>query len=134
MHKIRFKLLLILLVTVTLNVKASPVPDIYDEISNAIRSGDAKQVSAFFGSTVDLTIISQEDMYSKAQAEIMLKEFFAKNPVKTFSIVHKGSSKDGILFTVGNYISTNGNTYRTSIVLKSSQGKYIIQQLRFEKQ
>jgi hypothetical protein len=64
----------------------------------------------------------------------MLREFFSKNALKSFSIVHKGSSKEGILFTVGNYVSENGNTFRTSIVLKSTQGKYIIQQLRFENQ
>ena len=115
-------------------MKGAPMVDINDDISTAIRSGDARQIASFFNTSVDLTIMSQEDVYSKAQAESLVRDFFSKNPVKSFTIVHKGSSKDGILFMVGNYVSANGKTFRTSIVMKSTQGKYLVQELRFENQ
>lgn len=127
MRKIKF-IILFLLAAVT--VKA----EVYDDIASAIRSGDAKQVAAYFSSSIDLAVLSQEDVYSKAQGEFMVKDFFSKNPPKSFTIVHKGSSKDGILFMVGTYVSSNGKSFRTSIVLKNSQGKYSIQELRFENQ
>ena len=127
MRKIKF---IVLFLLVAVAAKA----DIYDDISSAVRSGDAKQDSAYFSSSIDLTVLNQEDVYSKAQGEFMVKDFFTKNPPKSFNCVHKGSSKDGILFMVGNYISTNGKSFRTSVVLKSSQGKYSIQELRFENQ
>jgi hypothetical protein len=108
--------------------------DIYDDISSAIRSGDAKQVASYFGNSVDLTLINQEDVYSKAQAELLVKDFFSRNSPKTFAIVHKGSSREGTLFAIGSLVTSSGKTFRTSFTLKMMQGKYIIQELRFEPQ
>ncbi len=108
--------------------------DTYDEIASAIRSGDAKQVATYFNPKVDLTIANQEDMYSKAQAELLVKDFFSKNQPKTFTLVHKGSSKEGTLFAVGTLTCANGKTFRTSFVIKTVQGKNMIQELRLESQ
>jgi hypothetical protein len=108
--------------------------DIYEDISNALRSGDAKQVSTFFGNTLDLTIGDQEDVYSKAQAELILRDFFSKNTPKSFVVMHKGSSKEGTLYAIGTLVSTSGKSFRTSFYLKSNAGKYILQELRIEPQ
>jgi len=108
--------------------------DIYDEIANAIRSGDSKQIAMYFGNSIDLTIMNQEDVYSKAQAELIVKDFLYKNSPKTFSILHKGSSKEGTLYAIGNLVTLNGKTFRTSFFVKMGAGKYIIQELRFESQ
>jgi hypothetical protein len=106
--------------------------DINDDISNAIRSGDAKVVATYFNTTIDLTLISQEDVYSKTQGEQLLKDFFTKNPPKSFSLDHKGSSREGTLFSIGTFVSSNGKTFRVSFTLKMLQGRYTIQELRFE--
>ena len=108
--------------------------DVYDELANAIRTGDAHQVATFFDAKVDLALPSQEDVYSKAQAELLIKDFFIKNPPKTFTLVHKGSSKEGSLFAVGTLVCTNGTTFRISFVMKSLNGQNSIQELRIEKQ
>ena len=71
--------------------------DIYDEIANSIRSGDSKQIAVYFSSSIDLTIMNREDVYSKAQAELIVKDFLAKNTPKNFAILHKGSSKEECL-------------------------------------
>ncbi len=108
--------------------------DIYDEIANAIRSGDSKQIALYLSSSIDLTIMNQEDVYSKAQAELIVKDFLTKNVPKTFSILHKGSSKEGTLYAIGNLVAINGKTFRTSFFVKMAAGKYTIQELRFESQ
>lgn len=106
--------------------------DIYDDIANSIRSGDAHQLATFFGNSIDLTIMDQENVYSKAQAEFVLKDFFSKNHPKSFNIIHKGSSPEGTQYAIGNLISANGKTFRTSFYLKNNGGKYILQELRIE--
>jgi hypothetical protein len=106
--------------------------DVYDEIAFAIRSGDAKQLSTYFGATIDLTIIDREDVYSKAQAEQVIKDFFSKNAPKTFSIIHKGSSPEGTQYAIGSLITSNGKAYRTSFYIKNSGGRSILQELRIE--
>ena len=106
--------------------------DIYDEVSSAIRSGDARQVASYFGSSIDLTILNREDMYSKAQAELIVKDFFSKHPPKSFILLHKGSSKENTVYGIGNLTTTSGKVFRTSFFLKMSGGRYVIQELRFE--
>jgi hypothetical protein len=108
--------------------------DIYEDVSRAVRSADAKQLASYFGSSVDLTLVNQEDVYSKAQAELLIKDFFDKNSPKSFEIVHKGSSREGTLFAVGSLVSSNGKTFRVSFTVKMIQGKHMIQEIRFDLQ
>jgi hypothetical protein len=116
------------------SVHSLAAADLYDEIADAIRTGDAHKIATYFDTKVELALGSQEDVYSKAQAELLVKDFFSKNPSKSFSLVHKGSSKEGTLFAVGTLTSSNGKTFRVSFVMKSVSGKNTMQELRFENQ
>jgi hypothetical protein len=104
-----------------------------EAISSALRTGNAKELSAFFGPNVELKILNKEDVYSKTQAEIILKDFFSKNPPKSYSAVHNGTSKAGAQYTIGQLITSNG-TYRTYYFLKKSGETFLIQELRLEQE
>ena len=106
--------------------------DIYEEIANSIRSGDARQLASYFSNTIDLTVLGKENVYSKAQGELILKDFFGKNPPKSFTILQKGSSPEGAQYAIGNLITASGKTIRTSFYFKSVNGKIIIQEFRLE--
>jgi hypothetical protein len=120
---------ILLLITFTAQVFAM---DVYDEIANSIRSGDARQLATFFGATIDLTILTQEDVYSKTQAEQVVKDFFSKNPPKSFDIIHKGASPEGTQYAIGTLVTSTGKKFRTSFYIKNSGGKSILQELRIE--
>lgn len=128
-RKLKFFILFILLAC---NVFAST--DIFDNISTAIKTGDSKQVSKYFGSNVDLTILNQEEVYSKAQAELILRDFLAKNSPKSFTLVHRGLSKEGSKYAIGTMITTQGTTYRVYLYVKQTAAIEYIQELRFEKE
>jgi hypothetical protein len=106
--------------------------DIFEDIGNALRSGDAKQLATFFDTSIDLTVIDQENVYSKAQAEFVIKDFFSKNPPKSFAVIHKGSSPEGTQYAIGNLVTTNGKSLRVSFYIKNSGAKSVIQELRIE--
>lgn len=108
--------------------------DIYVDIGNAIRSGDARAVARYFSTTVDLTILNQEEVYSKAQAEQVLRDFFSKNTPRTFNLIHKGVSKEGAKYAIGNLVTAQGAQFRTYFFVKQSASGEFIQELRFEKQ
>ncbi len=112
--------------------KADAKTDVIEEISNHIKAGEVKELSAFFDVTVELTIQERENSYSKAQAEIILKNFFNKYPAKSFKVMHRGSSEKGGKYLIGLFVSENDTDFRTSIVLLEKNGQYYIQQLRFE--
>ncbi len=105
-----------------------------DDIANALRSGDARSVSRFFGNTIDLTIVSQEEVFSKVQAEQVLKEFFTKNTPRSFTLIHKGESKEGARYAIGTMITAQGSTYRTYFYIKQQGSSAVIQELRFMKE
>lgn len=108
--------------------------DVLDEIATSLRSGDAHSVSRYFGNTIDLTIVTQEEVYSKVQAEQILKDFFSKNQPRSFSVIHKGESKEGARYAIGSLMTAQGQTFRTYFYIKQQGNSAVIQELRFMKE
>ena len=107
--------------------------DILDSIASAISSGNAAAVAAYFDANVDITIDDKESMYSKSQAQSVVQGFFAKNPVRSFSINHRGSSAGGKQFGIGTLVTSNGQ-YRVYYLVMQKNNTSLIQEMRFEKQ
>ena len=105
---------------------------IFDDVAFAIESGNAKEVSNFFGSEVELKIKDTEAVYSKTEAEIQLKKFFTSHDPNSFKIIHKGSSKKGSQYAIGDLKTSRGN-FRTYMLVKQNGGNHYIKELRFEK-
>lgn len=127
--KLKISILLILM-----NCSLFAAVSIFENISAAIRSGDAKLVAKYFSNNIDLTILNQEEVYSKAQAELVLKDFFLKNTPKSFSLIHQGLSKEGSKYGIGSLVTTQGTTYRVYMFIKQTANAEFIQELRFEKE
>ena len=108
--------------------------DIITDIEKAIQSGNAANVSKYFNSTLDITVPKNEGTFSKTQAEMIVKDFFTKNPIKSFTINHKGTSNDGSKYGIGTYINTAGISYRTYFLLKKVEQNFLIQKLEFDDQ
>ncbi len=102
-----------------------------ETISSAIKLGNYKELSKHFDTKVELTIASKEDSYSKAQAELIVKEFFSKEKVTNYKVIHKGKSPDGAQYAIGTLTTASG-TYRTYVLTKEVNGSLRVQQLRFE--
>lgn len=108
-----------------------PVADLGNDVIEAVKKGDAAKVASFFNEKVDLKILDREDVYSKAQAESVLKDFFAKNKVKGFTTSHSSAPKTGNQFMVGT-LDTSTGKYRLSFLIKKFGEKYLISQFRIE--
>jgi hypothetical protein len=102
-------------------------------ISNALTTGNIASISAYIDVHVSITVLDNENTYTKQQAEMILKDFFAKHPPKSYATVHEGTSPEGSKFTVGNLITTSGN-FRTFFLIKQKGSSFIIQEIRFEAQ
>jgi len=108
--------------------------DISTKVSSAIDSGNSRELAKHFHTNIDLTIIDNDGTYSKAQAEIIVRDFFSKNPPSGFSINHQGSSRDASQYYIGTYTSKSNERFRVYFLLKSFSGKFLIQQLQIQKQ
>ena len=94
-------------------------------IELALRAGNAKELAKLFSSNIDLNIPGNEGVYSKAQAELILKDFFSKYPPKSYATLHKGTSSDGAMYTIGNLVTSKG-TFRAYFYIKKTADKYYI--------
>lgn len=102
-----------------------------NDVVNAIKSGNAASVSKYFDNTVEITVNGKSSNYSKTQGEVVLRDFFANNAVKSFTVLHQGQS-GGAEFCIGNLVTSNGN-FRTTLNLKQKGDKQTLQEIKFEK-
>ncbi len=105
----------------------------FDNIANAIKTGNASALAANFEANVEITVKDAQNSYSKNQAEMVLKNFFSSHQPKSFTIVHQGTSPEGSKYFIGNLSTSSGN-YRTYVYSKTIGGKLAIQEVRFEEQ
>ena len=100
--------------------------EVPSSIVTALDAGNASQLSAYLNDNVELMIGNQNDVFSKQQASGIIADFFRKNRVTDFQILHKGN-KDAASFAIGTLKTTSGN-YRVYVLTRKNE----IQQLRIE--
>ena len=119
-----------MLITIPLWISAT---EINDEISLALKAGNAKELAVYFNKNIDLNIPENEGIFSKAQAELIMKEFFSNHTSIEFAILHKGSSKDGAKYTIGN-LTTKEGTFRAYYYMKANEDSFLIHEFSLNKE
>lgn len=103
-----------------------------DEVILSLKSGNAKTLSEYFNQNVELVVPENDNVYSKAQAQLIVNDFFSTHSPQGFSVIHQGG-KEGAQYVIGN-LSTRKGFFRVYFLLKKNDGKDYIHQLRIEKQ
>ena len=101
-----------------------------DQVISALKSGDASELSKYFDDNVELTMPEKSNNYSKAQALVIVKDFFGNNAVKSFDVKHKGE-QSGDQFCIGT-LQTKAGNYRTTVFMKMKSSKQVIKEIRFQ--
>lgn len=107
--------------------------DGFDDLIVAMRLGQAQGVTKFFNNNVELTLLDNEGIYSKLQAEQMLKSFFIQHPPKSVNIQHRGSSAQGAQYAIAVFEATNGK-FRTYIFMKDNGNGLQVNEFRIERE
>jgi ABC-type transporter Mla subunit MlaD len=95
-------------------------------IITALNNGDAGQLSNYLNTNVELFIENKNDVFSKQQSTQIIADFFRKNHVTSFQLLHKGN-KDAASFVIGTLKTSSGN-FRLYVLTRKNE----IQQLRIE--
>lgn len=109
----------------------SIAPGPFEEVTNAIRKGDAESLSRYLDQNIEITISGTSNAYSKAKAKALLIDFFAKNQVKSFELIHQGQGGGGSRYGVGT-LNTSTGPVRLSFFLQNKDGSMVLNELRFE--
>ena len=113
-----------------LMVSFTPQPSNLDEVIGALKDGKASEMGKYMDDNVEISLPDKSNNYSRAQAVLILKDFFDNNEVKAFEIKHKGEQNGG-QFCVGTLQTKSGN-YRTTIFMKAKTGKDYIKTIRLQ--
>ncbi|MFI5171264.1 MAG: DUF4783 domain-containing protein [Chitinophagales bacterium] len=125
------KKLLVILMIVPVFIFGTIISDL-DNISAAIKAGNSKTLAEYFDNTVEVKVLNKEGAYSKSQAEAIVKDFFTKNPPKTFKFIHDGpSGGNNAHYAIGS-LGTDKGKFRTYVYMKKINDKFLIQELSFE--
>lgn len=122
---------LIAIILLSLSSQAAGHGETVRLVAAGLNAGNAEAVSAHFNTMIDLSLPGSEETYSKTQAGRVLKDFFARNPVKSFKITRQGSSADKSVYCIGTLVA-GGVQYRVYFLLRKTDGKELIHQLQVQ--
>ena len=104
------------------------------EITKALGGGDSEALASMMDAEVELSLLGEENLYSRDQARTKLTAFFASHAPSAFNQVHQGSSKsDNAEYCIGN-LTTSTGVYRVYIYIAKKGGKTVLQELRFDRE
>ena len=130
MPKSIFKIIFFLLfVITTVNTDANNIPK---EIITCFKTGNAKALTDFLYTNIELQVLDDENVYSKVQAEQIIKHFFDQNKPVDFVIVHQ-SGKEGSEYAIGTLHTLTGR-FRVYFLIKTQGTKALIHQLSIKKE
>lgn len=93
---------------VSLNQSHNPIKsNDLEEMAYSFKNGSSKDLSQYFGSRVEINISGNSGLYSKNQAEQVMRDFFKKYPPQNFVIVNRSGGNTEITSSIGNYFSTD---------------------------
>lgn len=101
-----------------------------DDVINALRSGNAQELARYVDDNIEISLPDKSDSYSRAQAVMVLKDFFAHNNVSGFEVQFKGEN-GGSQFCVGK-LQTRSGDYRTTVFMKTKDGRQLVKEIRFQ--
>jgi hypothetical protein len=105
-----------------------------ENIILGLKSGDAKLLSESFNQNVQLVILDNDNVYSKAQAQQILSNFFSEYLPEKFVVIKQGGKeKESAKYFIG-ILTTKKGQFRVYFLLKLDRGKSYIHHLKIEKQ
>jgi hypothetical protein len=100
------------------------------DITLSLKAGNAAELAEHFHSNVELIILEEEDVYSKSQAEQIIRKFFSEHKPSGFRVIHEGEKGR---YAIGS-LNTSKANYRVYILMKEQENRLLIHQLRIEEE
>lgn len=107
-------------------------PQSLSEISQALGSGDIAKLTSYLGAEVELSVMGEDDFFTKAEATEQLKAFFSQNQATKFTQIHTGTSETTKAeYCIGNLVA-GGKTFRVVIYLTKTPDGLRIKKMSFD--
>ncbi|MCF8363851.1 MAG: DUF4783 domain-containing protein [Prolixibacteraceae bacterium] len=128
----RFKhiaLVFIFMCFASVSVVGQKVPE---NVLMGLKTGNAQELSKNFSDNIELVILENDNVYSKAHARQVVADFFKDYPPQDFTLIHQGG-KDEASYAIGN-LHVENEKFRVYFLIKTNNGQSLVHQLRIERQ
>ncbi len=128
------KLLFTLLLFIGMFSTSFAQTELMEDITFAFKNADQRVLSKYLGNKIEITLLEQSSVYSKSQAEMVMKDFFSKYEPLDFQLLYKNNpSSDAARFAIGQ-LETRSGKFRIFFILKTSDAGTYLQEMRFEQE
>jgi len=124
-------IILFLLAILSLWIIAQQKDDYLDPVIEKLKAADAGGLATFFNKTVELKLPDHEGTFSASQGEMIMKDFFKKYPLDTFSVMQKGTTDNISRFAICEYFS-GLSKYQVYLYMRKDKEQFFIQKIKFE--
>jgi len=119
--------LLLFLTFFTSAFSADPI----DKIAALLQQGQVHELVKQCAASLELSILDDEKVVSRQQAETLLNSFFAQNKPTAVKVIHRMATNPAIQFAVVQLKTSNGS-FRVSYSIKVTNGNQEITDLHIE--
>lgn len=120
-----------LFIILTVHAQTTSTP--LDDVVNAVKNNRVIDMSRYFDNFVPITINNNQSNYSRNQAELVLHDFFEKNPPQDFKIMDSGSPGNTSKFVIANFHTSNGK-YSIYILMRQKENSYVIKEIKLSRE
>ena len=114
-------------------IAALTVDATLSEVEQGLLAGDAKVVANYFGSKVELGCGGDDGLYSRRQAEFVLRSFFRAHPPSAYATQSTQPDAGGGVVVKGSYTAQDGVVYRVDLHLTRAGNRSVINALTLRK-
>lgn len=105
--------------------------DVFDTLSEYFKDSNSKEIAGYFANVIELEIFHEEGEYSKAQAELILRNFFFRHTPVSVKVIHRLNSSSNYKFGVLS-LQSKEDKLRISISMANNGNKFWIKTITIE--
>ncbi len=116
---------------ITSHFAAAQQKDVVDTLSGYFKTAQTEKIADHLSSIVELNIIGEQNSYSSAQAEVILRDFFTKNKPLSVKVINRLSSDPNYKLAILSLQSAK-DKFRISISLSNNAERFLVTEIRIE--
>ena len=128
------KQILVILFLIPLSLKSLCGQTFIEDLSKIIEQGDASVFSQYFDKNINISFDNSQAIYSRSQAQIVLKDFFEAEPVKYYKVNFRSHTDNNEVLYLVSTLKTTKSEYLVYLAFKFQNKKYILTELQFKRQ
>lgn len=103
--------------------------DVIDSISTYLKTANSRDFAKLFASSVSISIMDEEGQHTRAQSEVIIRNFLSRNKPSGLKELHRLTSNPGFKIAVYK-LSANSKSYRVMVSLAESDNKFQVSEIR----